>query len=536
MLGPPPQRAHLPLCTLMTTLAICLPQRTTAISSPTPTVTIAPTLELHWNISNLGDMLANPAAHDPRWLVELGVATASLEACGELCSGYLNQSAAPPLRLCRSFTRYAMAVTGGLEGPGGGSGPHGAVPAGACFGHLDPVWLPLSGVSASGAVVSDSGLVIRPCTSSFDCSYNGVCAAEGCECTPGWTGQRCQTLDLLPVDRKQYGFTPTDAVTGQNLSSWGGSILNHNGVWHMWAARMENYCGIGQWEQNSKIVHCTAANVLGPYTEVDEVAPVFAHEPCVTKDVRTGELMMVSVNYPVHGEYSNASVFNTSGICTCTANCTKSAVGSRQKCNMCKHPGEHPFLQIIRTAPGPDGPWTETLSSVMGNSDSNLACWINGSGAVNCNGRGGGIYAFSLDWHNFSSWVDFDHDPTTLFVSSRPDQEDPMLWQDVETGVWHSIQHNLQGPHMCEGQLCQVGAHQFSLDGRGWYSTGTAYTSRVEYTDGTSHLFDRRERPHVVFEENSTRPIALSTAVRPGGQDGDRTFTLVQGFRRATYP
>jgi hypothetical protein len=211
---------------------------------------------------------------------------------------------------------------------------------------------------------------------------------------------------------------------------------------------------------------------------------------------------MVSVNYPVHGgesahphrvssifrvrpvslspkltpswgwdtlvtEYSNASVFNTSGICTCTANCTKSAVGSRQKCNMCKHPGEHPFLQIIRTAPGPDGPWTETLSSVMGNSDSNLACWINGSGAVNCNGRGGGIYAFSLDWHNFSSWVDFDHDPTTLFVSSRPDQEDPMLWQDVETGVWHSIQHNLQGPHMCEGQLCQVGAHQFSLDGRG---------------------------------------------------------------------
>jgi hypothetical protein len=69
-----------------------------------------------------------------------------------------------------------------------------------------------------------------------------------------------------------------------------------------------------------------------------------------------------------------------------------------------------------------------------------------------------------------------------------------------------------------------------------WYSTGTAYTSRVEYTDGTSHLFDRRERPHVVFEENSTRPIALSTAVRPGGQDGDRTFSLVQGLRKATYP
>jgi hypothetical protein len=85
---------------------------------------------------------------------------------------------------------------------------------------------------------------------------------------------------------------------------------------------MVNYCGIGQWEQNSKIVHATATDVLGPYTERDTVAPVFAHEPCVTKDPGTGELLMVSVNFPVDGPYSNHSVFNTSGICTCTPNCT----------------------------------------------------------------------------------------------------------------------------------------------------------------------------------------------------------------------
>ena len=59
------------------------------------------------------------------------------------------------------------------------------------------------------------------------------------------------------------------------------------------------------------------------------------------------------------------------------------------------------------------------------------------------------------------------------------------------------------------------------------------YTNQVLYTDGTSHLFDRRERPHIVFEENSTRPVALSNAVRPGNADGDRTFTLVQGLRGA---
>lgn len=70
---------------------------------------------------------------------------------------------------------------------------------------------------------------------------------------------------------------------------------------------------------------------------------------------------------------------------------------------------------------------------------------------------------------------------------------------------------------MCAGQLCQIGTHQFSLDGgRQWFYTGTAYTSLVHYTDGSSHLFDRRERPHMVFAENSTTPIALSNSARPG--------------------
>jgi hypothetical protein len=86
---------------------------------------------------------------------------------------------------------------------------------------------------------------------------------------------------------------------------------------------------------------------------------------------------------------------------------------------------------------------------------------------------------------------------------------------------------------MLSAAICcrQIGTHQFSLDGRQWYSTGTAYTSLVHYTDGSSHLFDRRERPHMVFEENTTNLVALSNSARPGGLDGDRTFTLVQGLR-----
>ena len=125
-------------------------------------------------------------------------------------------------------------------------------------------------------------------------------------------------------------------------------------------------CAPGR-EQNSKIVHATAPEVLGPYTEQDTVAGVFAHEPCVTRDPRTGELLMVSVNQPVTGRFSNASVFNASGICTCTTNCTRRAVGSRNRCHAnCTSGNRNAFLPIIRTAPGVDGPvrdpttWTIT--------------------------------------------------------------------------------------------------------------------------------------------------------------------------------
>ena len=46
-------------------------------------------------------------------------------------------------------------------------------------------------------------------------------------------------------------------------SSWGGSIVEYEGTWHMIAARMVGHCGLGAWEQNSEIVRATAADPEG---------------------------------------------------------------------------------------------------------------------------------------------------------------------------------------------------------------------------------------------------------------------------------
>eukprot|EP00912_Choanoflagellata_sp_UC4_P001780 UC4_evm1s1139 len=215
--------------------------------------TMSYSLELHYNVTNLGSLpgegLLPPTVVSlfivnlvPNTRVPNDLYTASLAECGKLCAQYINDTAAidRSISKCRSFTRF--------------------VQSGKCYGHLDPFWVPLKALNvSSGAFTADSGLVIRECESDFDCSFNG--------------------------------FSPRD-MKGQNLSSWGGSIYSFDGLYHGWFAQMINYCGIGQWEQNSKIVHATSMDVLGPYIEKETVANVFSHEPCVTIDQSSGDLLM----------------------------------------------------------------------------------------------------------------------------------------------------------------------------------------------------------------------------------------------------
>ena len=62
--------------------------------------------------------------------------------------------------------------------------------------------------------------------------------------------------------------------------------------------------------------------------------------------------------------------------------------------------------------------------------------------------------------------------------------------------------------------------------------TGAAYSNKVDFTDGTSTMLGRRERPHLVFADTgSTVPVALANGVidpDDQGVGGDRSYTLVQ--------
>ena len=83
------------------------------------------------------------------------------------------------------------------------------------------------------------------------------------------------------------------------------------------------------------------------------------------------------------------------------------------------------------------------------------------------------------------------------------------MWRDAR-GRYHMLGHS-----MGEGAGL-VGEHAFSADGVAWTQAPTPpYTWAVARADGTVFNLTRRERPQLVFDGASARPLALSAGAKP---------------------
>jgi hypothetical protein len=151
-----------------------------------------------------------------------------------------------------------------------------------------------------------------PCASPADCNYNGVCegaadaaaGARACKCAPQFAGASCEKFAFAPLDlSKGTGLRTVDPTTGQQVSSWGGSVhLAADGLYHMWAAEMTGSVGIKAWITNSQVVHAVASHPTAKpfeFVRKEVVSPVFAHEPTVSR-APTGEWVMFYTSN--HGE------------------------------------------------------------------------------------------------------------------------------------------------------------------------------------------------------------------------------------------
>ena len=357
------------------------------------------------------------------------------------------------------------------------------------------------------AIISISLYMVSSCSTQADCSYNGACIDNVCKCIPQFQGDFCNVFNFAPVDYNKGQGLRTIEDSGFQTSSWGGSILQaDDGNFHMWAAEMTYSTGIKSWITNSRVIHAVAENPARPFDfeRKDVVAPVFAHEPTVSR-APTGEYVLFYT-----------SNFGSPPGSQCGLPCQCGNNGS--SCLSCPNDQQcvnrsSPLSSWMTYAKSPSGPWStpEPVPSPT-RSDTNLACLIRSNSSLACLGRPdlGSLHADN--WRNTSSyqWSPLKGDGIS--------GEDPMVWLDETTDengdyleVIHAVTHG-------GGWSQPFGFHYTSTDGGYTWNnsdkTTHAYDNLIQVNNGPvdSVLLSRRERPHVVID-NKGDLIGLSNGV-----------------------
>eukprot|EP01084_Bolivina_argentea_P238247 400262_1 len=392
-----------------------------------------------------------------------------------------------------------------------------------CYGRFGyPLWTPIQEQNVN------SGRIIWKCQSDIDCFLNGKCKANGnCTCNEAYSGPKCDILNLLPAKRNT-GYNQTDKSNNKKISSWGGAVLmdtnntNTNTKYHMFAAQFDNYCGVNSWELNSIVIHAQSTNGLNsPFEYVSTIHHSFAHEPDATKGPN-GEYVIYYVAY----NYTNVP----------ECNCNEPGDGSTNPVCQNRLPYPAQYITVMQYS-NDMKTWSDEivvfpLRTEKTGLDTNLA------GVIKENGEFIGLMRIwddntagsEMHLATASNWKDgstYKQHSEILFPELVPIlTEDPFVYVDCN-GYYHAIFHNMSPNNM--QQVC--GGHAFSEDGMNWIYTGYIYSNVVDFTDGSTFMFERRERPHFVFDDDGCTPIALTNGVQWGGVYDDSTYTLLQPIK-----
>ena len=397
------------------------------------------------------------------------------------------------------------------------------------------------------------------CITAVDCAMNGECIklnvpdaqdSGKCHCFDGWKGDQCEVLDLLPLDPEHSGLH----LPNHDSSSWGGSVVYRDGLYHMFASEIVNNCGLYSWTTNSQVIRAVSESPLGPYRKVQVIVPIFAHDANII-EAPTGELVLyVTATKGVQPrDCRNDTGTSSDGTFTDTT----SAMRRRTTATDDRNSTAPPKDTYMTWAHQPEGPWSEpvlVLDSTIWNSD----YWAKNHRIARCDSNLNGIILtdsqtflglwrrcetkdlltiphtlMASDWRNASTYVP---NPDPLFVLAGSGAEDPSnIWTTVTkdgTTAYHAIFHDEQATRCMLGQCSANGRHAFSLDGKSWqYASEDAYQRDVSFTGGRHMTVDTRARPHVILDPLTRQPIALSTGVKETKESG-YVWTMVQGLRR----
>eukprot|EP00937_MAST-01D_sp_MAST-1D-sp2_P001203 g1203.t1 len=341
------------------------------------------------------------------------------------------------------------------------------------------------------------------CASDWDCSLAGECDIKSgaCKCD-GWaSGSDCSYLAFEPVDRAALGY-----VDAQH-SSWGGNaVLGSDKKWHLFMAEIAcasasgTRCGLGGWGSHSQVAHAVSDAPAGPYQRVELVAAPEHHNPT----------LKVS---PVDGAWH---LYSISG-------------------------GGGPI--VVSTSRDEGKTWDSTKPGVQVSKEQNPGPFLWKNGSMTMWYRAGG--RTSSPCSNELIGVHYCANATAPCEPAEPSgsvythtSEDPSVFVD-HRGNYHMLVNALPGG--CNPKV-QQGGHAWSRDGVAWSEPRVgAYNGTVQFTDGSSMTCGRRERPQMIQDPETGRPLAMSAGATgcpsfntsagvlfKGGQD---CFTLFQMMR-----
>ena len=346
------------------------------------------------------------------------------------------------------------------------------------------------------------------CTADEDCALNGQCLPSGvCLCNPGWTGAACGQLRLAPA-------TATNGYNVPGTSSWGGAPVydRQSSTYHMYLAEFIEHCGLQAWHLNSRIVHAVSQSPIGPYAFVEEVVPVYSHNPSVAVTANGTGLILMHIG----GGLPDAS----SGP---PRTCRNGSSSTNYSAPVAAPAAAAPSAPVpTLCADGFAGPWRSCnwTGPPTGFTNPTLFAAADGSLLV------GGNRNYSLALTRGSGCSRFSCAAWSAAANVLPNRtgEDPWVWQAAD-GAWHALLHDMS-PDM------PAGRHAFSRDGAAWTVTADlAYDGNVTFADGSRVAFAKRERPHLLLDPRTRAPLALATGVMQHSENvDDYSYTLVQAI------
>jgi hypothetical protein len=325
-----------------------------------------------------------------------------------------------------------------------------------------------------------------------------------------------------PAATVAVAYPPPDDFN--TTTSWGGSVVKaEDGLYHMFAAEMLNSCGMTTWSTNSIIRHGVSSSPVGPFSRKEVVMPAFAHNPTAIR-APDGTYLIYHIGCGDGGP----------GYAPCT-DCAGGYSGKQ-----CPGPGEQNgctrnTTNILFSA-SLNGPWQQLNAEFVNSPTMTWPGFDNPTVTFFPNGsllglsRGGNPRAESSSdgvvtapsWKGPYTFHDVVGAPGSARV------EDPFVWRD-HRGSYHALFHKFTDENPGSG------GHAFSRDGFKWTLTdNAAYGTTVTTTDGVAHEFNRRERPHLLFDDaTGTRPVVLYTTLTnwcdSGSNNGkDKAFTFAQ--------